>query len=403
MAIEAELKAKIPSGRKVITGNYAVSYGAALARAQVIAAYPITPQTQIVELLADFCAEGALDAKFIKVESEHSAMAACIGASAVGARAFTATSAQGLALMHEMLHWAAGARLPIVMANVNRAMGPPWSIWTDQNDSLSQRDTGWMQYYCESNQEALDTVIQAYKVAEKVLLPAMLVLDAFFLSHTSEPVDIPEQGLVDRYLPPYKPEYKLDLADPRAFGGITMPSEYFELRYKIQRAMEEALEVAKAADLEFERLFGRGYGLVEPYKLEGAELALVTSGTVTSTARLVIDRLRAKGGRVGLLKVRLFRPFPVEEVRAILQGIPKIAVIDRNISFGHGGIFAQELKSALYNWNQGRGFHPPIFGFVAGLGGRDITPELIEEIIEYAQAHDRPKPEEEIIWMGVKW
>jgi pyruvate/2-oxoacid:ferredoxin oxidoreductase alpha subunit len=395
MATEVELKAGIPSGRKVITGNYAVSYGAALARAQVIAAYPITPQTQIVELLADFCAEGLLQAKFIKVESEHSAMAACIGASAVGARAFTATSAQGLALMHEMLHWAAGARLPVVLANVNRAMGPPWSIWTDQNDSLSQRDTGWIQYYCESNQEALDTVIQAYKVAERVSLPAMLVLDAFFLSHTSEPVEIPEQGLVDRYLPPYRPKYKLDLADPRAFGGITMPSEYFELRYKIQKAMEKALAVAEEADLEFKRLFGRGYGLVEPYRLEGAELALVTSGTVTSTARLVIDRLRAEGEKVGLLKVRLFRPFPTSLVREHLLGIPKIAVIDRNISFGHGGIFAQEIKSALYNHGQ-----PPLFGFIAGLGGRDITPELIGEIIEYALSHDRP--EEEIIWMGVK-
>jgi pyruvate/2-oxoacid:ferredoxin oxidoreductase alpha subunit len=395
MAAEVELKAGIPSGRKVITGNYAVSYGAALARAQVIAAYPITPQTQIVELLADFCAEGLLQAKFIKVESEHSAMAACIGASAVGARAFTATSAQGLALMHEMLHWAAGARLPVVLANVNRAMGPPWSIWTDQNDSLSQRDTGWIQYYCESNQEALDTVIQAYKVAERVSLPAMLVLDAFFLSHTSEPVEIPEQGLVDRYLPPYRPKYKLDLADPRAFGGITMPSEYFELRYKIQKAMEEALAVAEEADLEFKRLFGRGYGLVEPYRLEGAELALVTSGTVTSTARLVIDRLRAEGEKVGLLKARLFRPFPTSLVREHLLGILKIAVIDRNISFGHGGIFAQEIKSALYNHGQ-----PPLFGFIAGLGGRDITPELIEEIIEYALSHDRP--EEEIIWMGVK-
>lgn len=396
MATEVELKGGIPGGKRVITGNYAVSYGAALARAQVIAAYPITPQTQIVELLADFCAEGAVDAKFIKVESEHSAMAACIGAAAVGARAFTATSAHGLALMHEMLHWAAGARLPIVMANVNRAMGAPWSIWTDQNDSLAQRDTGWMQFYCESNQETLDTVIQAYKVAERVLLPAMLVLDAFFLSHTSEAVDVPDQALVDRYLPPYRPEYKLDLADPRAFGGITMPSEYFELRYKIQRAMEEALTVAEEADLEFERLFGRGYGLVEPYKLEGAELAVVTSGTVTSTARLVIDALRAKGEKVGLLKVRLFRPFPAALVRELLLGLPKIAVIDRNISFGHGGIFAQEVKSALYNAEP----RPPLFGFIAGLGGRDITPELIEEIIEYALAHDRP--EEEIIWMGVK-
>jgi pyruvate/2-oxoacid:ferredoxin oxidoreductase alpha subunit len=394
MATEVETKAKIEAGRKVITGNYAVSYGAALARAQVIAAYPITPQTTIVELLADFCAEGALQAKFIKVESEHSAMASCIGAAAAGARAFTATSAQGLALMHELLHWAAGARLPIVLAEVNRAMAAPWSIWTDQNDSLAQRDTGWIQYYCESNQEALDTVIQAYKVAEQVLLPAMLVLDAFFLSHTSEPVEIPEQSQVDKYLPPYRPEYKLDIDDPRAFGGITMPGEYMELRYKIQRAMEEALEVTRAADLEYKEMFGRGYGLVEPYMLEDAEIALVTSGTVTSTSRLVIKELRAQGLPVGLLKIRLFRPFPVAEVRRYLSNVKKIAVIDRNISFGYGGIFAQEIRSALYNDGG-----PPLFGFVAGLGGRDITPELIKSIIEYTQAHDRP---EDIIWMGVK-
>jgi len=385
----------IAAGRKVITGNYAVSYGAALARAQVIAAYPITPQTQIVELLADFCAEGALDAKFIKVESEHSAMASCIGASATGARAFTATSAHGLALMHEMLHWAAGARLPIVMAEVNRAMGAPWSIWTDQNDSLAQRDTGWIQYYCESNQETLDTVIQAYRVAEQVLLPAMLVLDAFFLSHTSEPVEIPQQALVDEYLPPYRPEYKLDIEDPRAFGGITMPGEYMELRYKIQEAMEEALQVAHAADLEFQERFGRGYGLVEPYMLDGAELALVTSGTVTSTARLVVQELRAQGVPVGGLKIRLFRPFPAAEVRHHLSKVKKIAVIDRNISFGHGGIFAQEVKSALYNAGG-----PPLFSFIAGLGGRDITPEVIREIVDRALAHDRP--EEELIWIGVK-
>jgi pyruvate/2-oxoacid:ferredoxin oxidoreductase alpha subunit len=400
MATEVKTKAKIATGRKVITGNYAASYGAALSRAQVIAAYPITPQTTIVELLADFCAEGALRAKFIKVESEHSAMASLIGASAAGARTFTATSAHGLALMHEMLHWAAGARLPIVMAEVNRAMGAPWSIWTDQNDSLAQRDTGWLQYYCESNQETLDTVIQAYKVAEQVSLPVMLVLDAFFLSHTSEAVEIPEQELVDRYLPPYRPKFKLDINDPRAFSGITMPGEYMEFRYKIQKAMEEAREVAREADLEFERMFGRDYGSVEPYMLEDAEVALVTSGTVTSTSRLVIGELRAEGVPVGLLKIRLFRPFPIAEVREHLASVKKIAVLDRNISFGYGGIFAQEIKSALYNYGLNGGPRPPVFGFVAGLGGRDVTPELIQEIIEYTLSHDRP--EEEIIWMGVK-
>jgi len=381
--------------KKVVTGNHAVSYGAMLSRVQVISAYPITPQTQIVELLSEMCASGALRAKFIKVESEHSAMAALIGASSAGARTFTATSAHGLALMHEMLHWAAGARLPIVMANVNRAMGPPWSVWTDQNDSLSQRDTGWMQIYCESNQEVLDTVIQSYRVAERVLMPAMLVLDAFVLSHTAEQIEIPDQALVDRYLPPYQPVYKLDVHDPRSFGALAPPEVYMELRYKMHQALEDSLTEWAQADAEFCELFGRRYGLIERYGADDADLIIVTSGTVTSTAREVIDEVRAEGHRVGLLKIRLFRPFPAQLVREALRGAQKVAVIDRNISFGMGGIFAQEIKSALYNAQE----RPPIFGFIAGLGGRDITPKVIREIIEYTESHDEP---EDLIWVGVK-
>jgi len=380
----------------VIMGNHAVSYGAKLARSQVIAAYPITPQTHIVEMLSEFCADGLLDAKFIKVESEHSAMAACIGASSAGARAFTATSGHGLALMHEMLHWATGARLPIVMANVNRAMGPGWSIWTEQTDSLAQRDTGWLQFYCESNQEVLDSVIQAFKIAEQVLLPTMLVLDAFVLSHTQEPVDIPDQELVDSYLPPYRARYKLDTSDPHAFGSLVAPPHYMELRYKIQKAMEGAVEVARQVDREFGEVFGRSYGLVEKYHLEDAEVVLVTSATITSTARVVVDELRQEGHKIGLLKMRLFRPFPAEDVREALAGAGKVAVIDRNISFGHGGIFAEEIKSALYNGSH----RPPIFGFIIGLGGRDVTPASIRGIAEYAFEHDAP--ETEIIWREVK-
>lgn len=388
------MKAAVAGTKRVITGNHAVSYGAMLSRVQVISAYPITPQTQVVELLSEFCANGSLNAKFIKVESEHSAMAALIGASSAGARAFTATSSHGLALMHEMLHWAAGARLPIVMANINRAMGPPWSVWTDQNDSLSQRDTGWMQLYCESNQEVLDSVICAYKVAEKVLLPAMLVLDAFVLSHTAEPVEIPHQALIDDYLPPYRPLYKLDVNDPRAFGGLAPPDLYMELRYQMQQAMEQAVSEWECADKEFYELFGRRYGLVEPYRLDDAELIVVTSATVTSTARVVIDELRAQGQKVGLLKIRLFRPFPAEGVRRALAGARKVAVIDRNISFGAGGIFAQEIKAALHNH-----LRVPVFGFIAGLGGRDITPATIREIIHHAQTHSEP---EDLVWVGVR-
>lgn len=381
--------------KKVLMGNHALSYGAKLSRVQVIAAYPITPQTQVVELLSEMCADGELDARFVKVESEHSALAACIGASAAGARVFTATSAQGLALMHEMIHWAAGARTPVVLGNINRAMAPPWSIWTDQNDSLSERDTGIMQVYCESNQEVQDTVIQAYKVAEKVLLPCMVVLDAFYLSHTYEPVDIPEQKLVDKYLPPFNPPYKLDPEDVHAFGGLTDAKWYYELRYKIESAMNRAREEWRKADDEFGKIFGRRYGVVEDYRCEDADIILVTSGTITGTARITVDMLRSEGKKVGVLKIRVFRPFPVDEVRDILKTAKKVACIDRNISFGHEGVFFEEVKSALYNSSH----RPPIWGYIAGLGGRDVTPETIKEIVKKTEESDTP---EDLVWIGLK-
>jgi pyruvate/2-oxoacid:ferredoxin oxidoreductase alpha subunit len=381
--------------KKSMMGNHALSYGAKLSRVQVIAAYPITPQTQVVELLSEMCADGELDSRFVKVESEHSALAASIGASAAGARAFTATSAQGLALMHEMIHWAVGARTPVVLGNINRAMAPPWSIWTEQTDSLSERDTGIMQVYCESNQEVQDTVIQAYKVAEKVLLPCMLVLDAFYLSHTYEPVDIPEQELVDKYLPRFNPPYKLDPNDVHAFGGLTDARWYYELRYKIESAIEKARGEWKKADDEFGEIFGRRYGVVEDYKCEDADIILVTSGTITGTARVVVDMLRNEGKKIGLLKIRVFRPFPTDEVRNTLGRAKKVACIDRNISFGQSGIFFEEVKSALYNSSK----RPPIWGYIAGLGGRDVTPEAIREIVKRTEESDKP---EDIIWIGLK-
>ena len=226
------------------------------------------------------------------VESEHSAMATCAGAAQTGIRAFTATSSHGLLYMHEMLHWCAGARLPIVLANVNRAVGSPWNIFADQNDSLSQRDTGWIQYYCENNQEVLDTIIQAYKVAERVLMPAMVCLDAFFLSHTSEPVTIPDQESVDRYLPPFSPEYMLDTDNPHAFGGVLLNDTYMELRARMDRSMRQALTVASDADAEFGRLFGRHYGLIDTYRTEDARTILLTSGTAAGTARGVVNHYR---------------------------------------------------------------------------------------------------------------
>jgi len=382
--------------KKVIMGNHALSYGAMLARSQVIAAYPITPQTQVVELLSEMCADGTLNAKFIKVESEHSAMAACIGASAAGARTFTATSAQGLALMHEMLHWASGGRLPVVMGNINRAMAPGWTIWSDQNDSLSQRDTGWMQYYCASNQEVVDTVLQAFKVSEMLAIPSMVILDAFSLSHTYEVVDLPEAEKVDAYLPPFRPPFRVTPSDPRAFGGLTSPEHYMELRYKLQKDMEKAPALIEATGREFEKIFGRHLGLVDPYLCDDAEIVLVTSGTAGYTARVAVDAMREAGYKVGNLRIKVFRPFPFEEVRRHTRAAKKIAVVDRNISYGHHGIFSQELKSAVY----GHADCKPVFGFIAGLGGRDITPASFKEVVDYTIAHERS--EEEIIWIGVK-
>jgi len=384
--------------KKVMIGNHAVSWGVLRSRVEVISAYPITPQTQVVEALSDMVADGRLPAQYIKVESEHSAMAACIGASIAGTRTFTATSAQGLALMHEMLHWAAGGRLPVVMANINRAMAPGWNIWTDQNDSLSQRDTGWIQLYCETNQEVFDTTVQAFRLAEAVDLPVMLILDAFYLSHTSEPVDVTEQEDVDRFLPRREATYKMDVADPRAFGALVRPDAYMEMRWQQQEAMQRAREVFRQVEDDWESLTGRGYGAVEPYRTEDADLLLVTSGTITSTTRHVVDERRAAGERVGLVKVKMFRPFPTDELRSLLGGVDRVAVLDRNISPGHGGIFAEEIRSALYDVPPDD--RPNLFGYVVGLGGRDVTPPVISEIIENARSRDRPERED--LWVGVE-
>ncbi len=368
--------------RKVVKGNGAVAHGVRLARAEVISAYPITPQTSIIEELASMVAEGDLDARFIKVESEHSALAGCIGAASVGSRVFTATSAQGLALMHELIHWAAGARLPIVLSNVNRAMAPGWSIWTDQNDSLSQRDTGWMQVYCQSSQEVVDSVIQAYKVSERVLLPTIVVLDAFFLSHTYEDVEIPEQEAVDRFLPKLELPHRMDLEHPAALGNLVFPDRYMEFRKKMDLAHEHALGVWDEVGREWGELTGRPYGLVEEYRTDGAELVLVVAATAASTARVVIDDLRERGIPAGLVRLRVFRPFPAEILRGILGGRRKVVVLDRNCSFGHHGIFHQEIKSALFELPSE--VQPELNGIIAGLGGRDIMPEDIDDMLRRA-------------------
>jgi 2-oxoisovalerate ferredoxin oxidoreductase alpha subunit len=380
--------------KKVLTGNFAAAYGATAAKVDVIAAYPITPQTTIVEILSEIVADGLLDADFVKVESEHSALAASIGAQAAGARTFTATSAQGLALMHEMIHWAARGRLPIVLANVNRAMAPGWSIWADATDGISQRDTGWMQIYCENNQEVFDTIIMSYKIGEHedVLLPTLVNLDAFFLSHTSQVVDLYEEKTIDDFLPPYKPRIKMDVKDPRSFGALTSAEHYYEFSYKMQISQERSKEIIRRVGKEFGKTFGREYGMTEAYRCDDAEFILVNYGTIAGTTKDAVDRMRDQGIAVGALKIRYFRPFPREEVIEVLKKARKVGVIDRAISYGHEGPFFSEVKAAMY------GNQVPIYGFIAGLGGRDVSIMDIESIVEQMQ-NGEPS---HLIWIGVK-
>jgi 2-oxoisovalerate ferredoxin oxidoreductase alpha subunit len=361
------------------TANHIAGYAAKAARVKVVAAYPITPQTTIVEKIAEFVEGGQMDVEYIRVESEHSAMVACIGAAATGVRTFTATSAHGLALMHETLHWASGSRLPIVMAVVNRAMGAPWSIWPDFSDSLSQRDTGWIQFYCADNQEVFDTIIQAYKLCEdkRVFLPAMVCLEGFILSHTYAPVQIPEQKKVDDFLPPYQSGWELDTNNPLSHSNLVTPEWYMEFRYMIQEAMDNAKHLIPAIDKEYRRTFGFEHGgLVEKYKCEDADLILLTMGTMGSEAKIAVENLRKDGLKVGSARVRVFRPFPKEEIVKLSEKAQMLVAIDRHISFGMEGFLATEIKASLLN----REDPPPVAGFIAGLGGRDVTFETIGRI-----------------------
>ena len=373
--------------KKVLSGNHAAALAAHMARTQVTVGYPITPATQIYEVLAEMKAKGEFLGEFIAAESEHSVMAALLGASTAGARTFTATSSHGLAYMHELLHWVAGSRLPIVMVDVNRALAAPWNLWTDQTDSLSQRDTGWMQTYCSTNQEVLDTVLLSFKIAERVMLPSMVVLDGFNLSHSYEPVDIPSQAEVDAFLPPFRPELRLDPDNPISFGALTGPKDYLRLRRRMAADMAEAEDAIDEAGREFGQMFGRSYGQLDAYRREDAETLLVTSGAVGSTARAAVDALREKGLKAGNLRLRAFRPFPAKALKAFVKPGMKLAVVDRNYSPGAGGIFAQEIKAALYP-RSGVSVH----GYVTGLGGGDITIELLQEIWERVDGAPKTDP-----------
>jgi 2-oxoisovalerate ferredoxin oxidoreductase alpha subunit len=361
------------------TGNRIAAKAAQMARPEVVSAYPITPQTVSVEEIARYVESGQLDAEFIRVESEHSAMAACIGASAAGVRTFTATSSHGLLLMHEMLHWAALSRLPIVMVNVNRAIGPGWNIWTDETDALSQRDTGWLQFFCCSNQEIFDTVIQAFKLAEHrdVQLPVMVNYSGFILSHTSMPVDIPDQKAVDEFLPKFAPFWKLDVNNPVTHGNVLSDEYYMEIRDDMQRAQDNARRLIPEIANEWRERFGTYHGsLIEEYRCHDAKLLIVAMGTIGAEARAAVDSLRSDGSSVGLARVRVTRPFPGDGLRRLAGG-KTLVTVDRNISIGSEGWLYSELKSALYGHCSS-----PVHGFVAGLGGRDVTYEDLIQMVK---------------------
>lgn len=390
--------------RAFISANDAVSYGVRLCRPEVIAAYPITPQTSVVEKLSEFIAGGEMDCQFINVESEHSAMAAVMGAAMMGCRTFTASSSQGLLYMCEMLHYVSGSRFPIVMMNANRTVAAPWNIFGDHRDSLAMRDAGWLQVYVENGQEALDTVIQAYKVAEDMAVrtPVMVCLDGFVLTHTYEVVSIPGQREVDAFLPRYAPgENILDLDNPRSLCISVAPEWQTEFRYQQQEAMAAARKAIARTDGDFAAAFGRRWGgIVEEYRCEDAEYVLMGMGSVMGTTRIVVDKLRAEGLKVGLVKVRYFRPFPNEEIAALGRRVKGIGVIDRDVSFGNAGALYTEAKAALYSAG---GANPHTVNFIAGLSGRDITKEHLETMYRKVIALTEGEAEREIQFAGLRW
>ncbi|MCX5813979.1 MAG: pyruvate ferredoxin oxidoreductase [Proteobacteria bacterium] len=363
--------------KELLTGNYAVAEAVRLARVQLVAAYPITPQTPIYEKLSEMEMEGKLKGIMMRMESEHSAMAAVVAASLTGVRTFTATASQGIALMHEMLHFASGNRVPVVMCNVNRVIAIPWAFGSDQSDSLSQRDTGWLQFYCEDAQEACDTVIQAYRIAEQILLPIMVCIDGFFTSHFLEPIEIPDQASIDAFLPPFSLPSRFDIHNPAFIANVINADHYMQYRQRTFEDMEKAKPVIKEVNREYEEIIGRGYNMIEAVNTDDAEIVLVTSGAMTSTARMAIQSLRDKGYKAGLLKMKAFRPFPTEEVQEALKNVPRVAVLDRNISIGKEGIWCQELKAALYPLER----RPLITGYIAGICGADVSPDMIEGMV----------------------
>ena len=396
---------------QIMTGNTAAAIAAKLCKIQVVAAYPITPQTSLTETLSQFIESGELKAEYVRVESEHSALTVCISASTVGARTFTSTSSHGLLYMHEQLHWAAGSRLPIVMCCVNRGVGAPWSIFNDQQDSISQRDTGWIQIYCRDNQEILDSVIQAYRIAEEVYVPVMVCYDGFVLSHTMMPVSIPEEKAVNLFPPPYKPHTVLSAESPYNINPVIFPwlrenSEgiicdgYMEMRYKLQEALDSTREVIVATGKKYARLTGRNYEeLLWRYKTDDAQIVLTGMGSIATEATVAIDLLRQEGIKAGVIGIRVFRPFPVSDVQKAFSKAQTIIVLEKDISYGYEGALCSDIKAALY----GTGINVPIHNFIAGLGGRDVKARGIFAAVQQSLAEIAANKENnKTIWLNCR-
>jgi len=381
--------------------SVAIGEAAKQANVDVIAAYPITPQTHIVEHLAELVANGELDAAYIPVESEHSAMSACLGSAAAGARTFTATAGQGLELMHEVLYVASSMRLPVVMAVANRALSSPLSVWGDHSDVMAVRDTGWIQLFTENGQEVVDHVFCAFRIAEdkKVLLPVMVHLDGFHLSHVIEPITFPEQAKVDKFLPPNKYPLPLHPDKPVTMGDFAPPIIYPEAKWAQEVNLRASKETILKCWQEFARIFGHKYQPVEHYHSEKAKVLLLTMGSFSETAMVAIDELKAKGNDIGQIRLRLWRPFPFEELRQAVKDADVLIVLDRAISFGGpGGVVASEVKAALYEQEK----RPKIVSFIAGLGGRDITVSGFKEIIQRGIEIARTGSENEYEIYGVR-
>jgi pyruvate/2-oxoacid:ferredoxin oxidoreductase alpha subunit len=386
---------------KICTGNYAAAYGSMRSRVKTVAAYPITPQTFIVEHISEFVNNGEMDCEYIEVESEHTAMSACVSASATGVRTFTATSSQGLALMHEILPIASGMRLPVVMAVVNRAIAAPINIWVEHNDIMPERDSGWIQVFCDNNQEVQDMVLQAYRIAEdkRVSLPMAVCLDAFILSHTVEPVDLVEQDDADKFVPKYRPTGAiLDPDEVSAVGVFTPPDYMMEQRWQTDDAMRKSADVIREVNAAFAKHFGRDHGgLVDPYMVDDADVVLVTMGTASSTAHEVVDDMRSEGKKVGLVKLRFWRPYPAQELRSIVERVKAVGVFDRAVSYGVAGPSFIELRSASY------GLNVPMMNFIGGLGGRDVSLADIRFMYDsLLQAAKTGKAKRDVTWMGTR-